>query len=358
MRLKPYASGIVSFIPGVNRFCCTETGGTDSARYCYSVWLRHLVMAARNALDTDPQVVAELGPGDSIGIGLAALMSGARKYYAFDVVKYVILKRNLSIFDEIVNLFKNRTNIPGEREFPEAKPFLDNYEFPGHILTDNRLSAALEANRIAKVRQSILNPPDDESPIGYWAPWYEMSIIKRESIDLIYSQAVLEHVDDLHNAYRAMRCWLRPGGYVSHQIDFTSHATADTWNGHWTYSECAWKLIRGRRPYLLNRQPHSIHIRILREEGFEIVCDKTMKSKSGIPRKRLARGFQNLSDDDLTTSAAFIQAIRRTDQNPRTATPASVASMQTGRLCVARGNGMLDSGESLWRRIRRYGDGS
>src|SRR5689334_3926898 len=53
------------------------TGGSSSARYCYSVWLRHLSMAARLGLNTDPKDVAELGPGHSIGVGLAALLSGA-----------------------------------------------------------------------------------------------------------------------------------------------------------------------------------------------------------------------------------------------------------------------------------------
>ena len=74
------AKGILTFVPGLlafsNRFRRVENG-TVSARYCYSVWLRHLVMAHDRGLPTNPQVLVEFGPGSSIGTGLAALIAGA-----------------------------------------------------------------------------------------------------------------------------------------------------------------------------------------------------------------------------------------------------------------------------------------
>ena len=77
--------GLATFIPGLSWVMAKlrKTGGTDSARYCYSVWLRHLAMAHTNGLPTSPKIVAELGPGDSIGMGLAALIAGTEKYFAF-----------------------------------------------------------------------------------------------------------------------------------------------------------------------------------------------------------------------------------------------------------------------------------
>jgi hypothetical protein len=61
---------------------------TLSARYCYSVFLRHLIMLDRVGAPTDPRVVAEIGPGASIGAGLAALLAGAETYYGFDIKAY------------------------------------------------------------------------------------------------------------------------------------------------------------------------------------------------------------------------------------------------------------------------------
>jgi hypothetical protein len=311
MKLKPLIYGIATFVPGVNRYRAKGTGGTDSARYCYSVWLRHLVMAKNNGLNPFPKTVAELGPGDSLGIGLAALISGCDKYYAFDVVEHSNTERNIKIFDELVALFRNRAAIPGENEFPKVKPYLDKYDFPADILDEkNRLQNALEKPRIEKIRAAISHPQLNDSILQYKVPWYDAIILEKESVDMIYSQAVLEHIDDLRNAYKSMGIWLKSTGYISHQIDFKCHGTADEWNGHWVCSDFTWKLIRGKRPYLLNRHPHSTHLAILKEEGFKILCDKKITSKSIFTLNDLSLRFKSISKGDLTTSGAFIQAIK------------------------------------------------
>ncbi len=310
MKLKQIIYGIATFIPGVYSLLKKGTGGTNSARYCYSVWMRHLVSAKNNGLNPYPKIVAELGPGDSIGIGLVALISGAEKYYAFDVVEFANLERNLKIFDELVALFQNKTPIPGEDEFPNVKPYLKSYAFPNDILDGNRLKKVLEKSRLLKIRESIIDLKQKDNMIRYMVPWYDSSVLKNGSVDMIYSQAVLEHVDDLPNTYKAMRLWLKPNGYISHQIDFKCHGTADEWNGHWAYSDFMWRLIKGGRAYLLNRQPHSTHIAILKKEGYKVVCDKKFELKSSLSKAMLSSRFNSISDDDLTTSGAFIQAVK------------------------------------------------
>ncbi|MDA8136953.1 MAG: methyltransferase domain-containing protein [Desulfobacteraceae bacterium] len=310
MKLKHFILGIITFLPGLNKFKAKGTGGTDSARYCYSVWLRHMVMAKKNGLNPYPGIVAELGPGDSLGIGMAALISGCERYFAFDVVEHSNTEKNLQIFDELVSLFQNRTAIPGEEEFPEVKPYLDDYNFPADIYDEGRLSHALEESRLKKIRAAVGLPPGAESLLSCKTSWYDDHALEKESLDMIYSQAVLEHIDDLRNAYRAMRLWLKPEGYISHQIDFKSHGTADEWNGHWMYSDLMWKLMRGKRPYLINREPHSAHLAILKEQGFKLLCDKKTQSKSNYTLDDLSQRFKSITDEDLITSGAFIQAIK------------------------------------------------
>lgn len=310
MKLKSKAvlSGLATYIPGYDYM--RPTGGTGSARYCYSIWLRHLILGHANGLHASmPSVVAELGPGDSIGIGLAALLSGVQKYYALDLVRYTDLKNNLAIFDELVCLFKNRESVPGDQEFPLANPKLNCYEFPFQLLNEEALSAALDPKRVEAIRASIEHSDAEKSMITYKAPWADPKIIQDNSIDMIYSQAVLEHIDDLSGVYKAMHHWLKPTGVMSHQIDFKCHGKADTWNGHWTYSDIAWKVVVGQRPYLLNREPHSTHVRLLQENGFNIVCDAVVRSASVLRRGQLARRFRELSDEDLATSGAFILAV-------------------------------------------------
>ncbi len=308
--LRYLVTGLATFIPGLAKFSSRGTGGTDSARYCYSVWLRHLVSVDDKGLNTDPAVVAELGPGDTLGIGLSALLSGAEKYYAFDMVEHANAERNLGIFDELVSLFRNREDIPGKDEFPLVNPCLESYVFPGNILRKDRLDQALNEERIEKIRRAILDPSGDNSMIQYRVPWFDSSVVERESVDFIYSQTVLECVDNLRYAYEAMWTWLKPRGFMSHQIDFKSIGTADEWNGHWTYSDFLWKLMRGKRPYLINREPYSTHIKLINEASFQVVNEKIVTMRSEIPRRKLAPRFRDLSDDDLTTSGAFILAVK------------------------------------------------
>ena len=308
INIKQLLYGISTYFPGLSRFHAKGTGGI-TARYCYAVWLRHLVMAKKNGLLVIiPKIVGELGPGDSVGIGLAALLSGAEMYYGMDVIKHVSLRKNLSILDELIDLFKKRENIPDEREFKNLNPHLDSYKFPSAILTDEHLSFCLDDDRVKQIRNSLEDSDNKLSMIRYIAPWNSTELIKSESVDMIYSQAVLEHVDDLFGAYQAMRLWLKPGGYISHQIDFKSHGLTDQWNGHWTFSDLTWKLMRGRRAYLLNRQPHSTHIRFLKELGFVIRCDEKTELPSKIHRQQLASAFKNMAQEDIVISGAFVQA--------------------------------------------------
>ena len=267
-------------------------------------------MAAASSLPTQPRVVAELGPGDSLGTGLTALLTGVEKFFAFDVVEYANLERNLEVFEELVRLLARREDVPDADEFPKVWPRLNSYAFPRHVLTEERLKRALKASRIARIRQSIRDPHSADSMVTYTIPWHDANVVQRGSVDMVYSQCAIQYVPDLSFAYRTFYEWLKPGAFMSHQMDLSSLGTAQPWNGHWRYSDVTWRLIRGKRPYFLNREPHSVHLRLLRESGFEIVCDIPRKAPSALTKRDLAPRFQNMGVDDLTTSGAFVQSVK------------------------------------------------
>lgn len=308
--------GLAAYIPSVYRLY-SRTGGTNSARYCYSVWLRHLIMAHRSGLVAKPpDTVGELGPGDSLGIGLAALISGANTYHAFDVVRFANTQRNLEIFDELIELFQRCTDIPTKDEFPRIAPDIDSPLFPSYILNQEHLEKSMEPNRLQSIRLALENISTNNGRstcIRYVIPWTEPDILAAEdsSVDMMYSQAVMEHIDDLEFTYKALYRWLKPDGFMSHQMDFTCHGVDSRWNGHWSYSNFAWKLVRGNRPWFLNRQPYSTHTTLLRRLGFTIVNEMVIRDTSGITRGQLATEFNSFSDDDLLTRAAFVQAVKR-----------------------------------------------
>jgi len=312
IRIRPFLAGLASWFPGLAARSWFRTGGSISARYCYSVWLRHLVNLRDHGIPYRFDAVAELGPGDSLGTGLAALLSGARRLDALEVVPHDTNQRNLEILDELVDLFSARAEIPGEAEFPRVKPRLSSYAFPSDLFSDAHLDETLAPARVEAIRRAILGEgrPGDPVKFRYRVPWNNADLVEPESVDLILSQAVLEHVDDLPGAYGAMFQWLKPGGVMSHEVDFASHGITTTWNGHWALPDPVWWLIRGRRPFLINRRPLSYHIARTDEAGFRLAVRTTHLGGEGTPRIFLAPGFRSMSDEDLAIRGATLVSVR------------------------------------------------
>lgn len=124
------------------------------------------------------------------------------------------------------------------------------------------------------------------------------------------SQAVLEHVDDLDATYAALARWLKPGAFMSHAIDFRCHGLTRDWYGHWTVPDPFWTVVRGRRPYLINRAGASEHVRKMEGAGFEIVSLQRAPDAAA-PRASLARRFRDMPEDDLGTAGCFVIARKR-----------------------------------------------
>lgn len=305
--------GTATYVPGLQNLTGRKTGGTGSARYCYSVWLRHLSMLRGSALPTMFETTVELGPGDSLGIGLAAILSGTERCLAVDAVRYADNALNLQIFEELIALFRTRAPIPDDVEFPLVQPSLPSYQFPSDVLTSARLDAALNPKRLELIRACVRNPPTTvraEAPLCYLAPW-KPDQIRDATVDLVLSQSVLEYPRDLAGTYAEMCRWLKGGGVMSHEIDFKSMGITTEWNGHWACSDAVWRLAAGRRRNSINREPHSTHIALIEKMGCRIVCDERFVRPSGITRAQLAPGLRHLTDEDLVTSSALIQAVKR-----------------------------------------------
>ena len=311
MKIRPVIKGLLTFIPGMQRILQRKgtTGGTNSAYYCYGVWLKHLTLLWENGMRSIPNTIAELGPGDSLGTGLAAMLCGVNNYYALDVVSFANIEANLRIFDELVALFESRAKSP-IKGWPKIAQYLDDNLFPSHILNDELLKASLSEKRISAIRNALKNPEHQNEgvTIKYMVPWSDDSIIEKETVDVILSQVVLEYVEDLENTYRALHLWLKPKGMMTHQIPFSSEGITEIWNGHRAYSEFLWKIIKGKRTCTLNRQPPSVHVDLIMKNGFKITRLLKKYRTDGILRSDLSNYWKNITDDDLTCEGAFIQA--------------------------------------------------
>ena len=307
------AKGLLSWVPGIQSTFYDQRAahGTGSAEYCYGVWLKHLAVLAASGMKDFPESVLELGPGESIGTGVAALLSGAERYVAIDAVPHMKPETNVQLFRVLVSLLQSRA--PRSRGgFPALDPYLDERGFPSSALPEAHLASALDPRRLARIEHAVRNigRSDPEAMIRY-CTWSAPHPVPNATVDLVFSHVVLQHVDDLESVFANCGRFVRPGGWMSHQVDCTSLGTAPEWNGHFKYGDLAWKVIRGRRPYFINREPASAIVRMIESAGFDVVEVMRGKRPGGLTRDQLARRWHSLSDVDLATDTAFIVARRR-----------------------------------------------
>jgi SAM-dependent methyltransferase len=287
--------------------------GLSTAPYCYAVWMRHLIQLYDFGPCPFPRTVVEIGPGSSLGVGLAALLSGVEQYYALDAVPHADLSRNGVILDDLLQMFLNQTPVPDPKSFPDLGPPLPSHAFPAHILSHVNAEESLAEGRLQQIRRDLQHLPEQD---GNQRIFYLTGNRKDlpppicGSVDWILSQFVMEHVDDLSGAYAKFYEILKPGGLMTHHIDFRAHWTAYEWNGYWTYEDWTWRLIRGKRPYFINRAPLSEHLSCLSRAGFDVLGVKGTEGPCDFPRDRLALRFRHLTDADLKTMTAMIAARR------------------------------------------------
>lgn len=313
LRLSP---GLSSTVISAYRKIIPErehTGGTTHPLYCYAVWMRHLSMLLDAAPHFRYRTVVELGPGDTIGAGLAALFCGAERYYGLDSHPYLRLTDSLDTFDHLVSFYRQRYPIPSGGEFCDVQPDLPVYDFPRHHFWVQNLEANLETERLTKFRTALSNTarpaiPSDDALIRYLAPW-RAEDLPPASVDFLFSQAVLEHVENMQMSYEAMARWVRPGGYISHTIDFRSHGTSLDWNGHWAYSKSDWKRANSHKAFRrINRLPRSAHLRHIENAGFEIVHSRTMRRSDGIKARHVSPDYEMMPDEDLHSWGIYVLA--------------------------------------------------
>jgi len=302
------AKGLLTELPGMqSTFATVEAGGsTQSPSYCYGVWIKHLSLLWKHGMHTVPRTVLEFGPGNSLGTGFSALLSGAEQYIGIDAVRHADPRLQLTILHELTKLFLERAPRPS-KGWPDFDDCLDARLFP-QALPHERLAHALAPERLRALERAVeeMNGPA-RGPVRY-ATWNDPAPVGDGEVDLIFSHAVLCLVQDLEPLYRHAARWLAPGGWMSHQVDFASMNTTPEWNGHLRYSDRLWRRMAGRRPYFVSQDRYSRHVELLRDYGFKVVTVIRGMRYDGVPRRLLAPQWQAISDDDLHCWGAFIIA--------------------------------------------------
>jgi hypothetical protein len=282
-----------------------KRGGTADPEYCYGVFLRHYTLARRFLGEPNvPSIVAELGPGSSLGVGLAALLAGADRYVALDVVSHAAPEHDLLVFDSLVDLFEKRSPIPTSGRHAVVFPPPAGSELPGEIA--RALESTLDKKRLDRIREAIVQRRGRIIDVA--APWTEATVGLFGQVDWIFSHSVLEHVDDLEMTYETFGRWLRPQGIMTHLVDFYSHGLSTEWNGHWALGDLTWSILRGRRSYLINRASRSQHIELLVGNGFTLLQEISERRSDGLLPEAFSDRFRMMPEEDARTRMSFFIA--------------------------------------------------
>jgi len=268
--LKVFAKIILSRVPvGYNfwqRLGLFRHGYMDQASYVLNVFNEHVPRAGLDG-KLQGKTILELGPGDSIATAIVAACYGARAIL-IDAGPFA------------------KTDISGYRKFAE---FL---KLKGLYPPDISLAETLDEVLAACDAQYLTQGLESFSSIG------------TGTVDLIFSQAVLEHVHK-HEFFDTMQeCFrvLIPGGVASHRVDLKDHLGGSLNNLR--FSERIWESeFFVRSGFYTNRIRFSEMITLFETAGFIVeIGDIRRWECLPVKRQSLSNSFVYVSDEDLMIS--------------------------------------------------------
>ena len=238
-------------------------GKMDQSAYVISVFNAHCERVGLKS-HLKNRVILELGPGDSIATAIVAACYGAKtilvdsgEYISKDIDFYISLAEDL-------------------RKLGHEPPDLSAIKNIGDILD------LCEASYYSEGLISLKEIPQD-------------------SVDLIFSQAVLEHVREHEFLETMLECKrvLKITGRASHRVDLKDHLGGGLNNLR--FSKRVWESdFFVNSGFYTNRIRFSKMINLMSEAGFEILSSHVNRWDTiPIERSKLAADFVQESDDNL-----------------------------------------------------------
>lgn len=206
---------------------------------------QNLLNRGKDKINLEGKTVLEVGPGNSLGIGLILLALGAKKVYFIDKFKHIFWDKEAiafhrKLFSEIVN-----------SEYPYR-------EVVSEAVSVGAQGIELNSNLIEYRLGDAAKLP-----------------VENKSIDFVFSNAVLEHVHKPEAAVKETARITKAGGLNYHEIDLRDHFFQSTPLRLLRYSDVLWNLMTWYRPGYTNRLRFSEWIEIF-DRYFQIeIVDHT-----------------------------------------------------------------------------------
>lgn len=287
--LDHFTSSLRNLIPEHNR-----TKGNSEPAYPVHILNRnlHILESHLDLSSLHNLSVAEIGPGDSLTIGILMLLIGFNSYSAFDAFPYATIDTSFEYASASLKYLKSHT----KSSFTYLQKNLKSY--------DSSVSKYLLPLKHLSNEPSILQ--ETYPKLHYTAP-YSFSQLSKSSFHIIFSQACLEHISDLDSFFAAAYNSLMPGGVFLTQIDFKSHARSLLWNGHYRYSEKQLSYINSKNTFRwINGHPPSHYLNLAQQVGFSVLYQYIHTEQSSFTIDNVNSRYHSFDNTDLTTSSMTV----------------------------------------------------
>jgi SAM-dependent methyltransferase len=238
-------------------------GAMDRPAYALGVVRAHLARVGWS--DCRGRTVLELGPGDSLATALIARALGATRVYLVDAGRFATA--DLAPYRELQRLLEEEGLDPPD---VASSGSLDEML--------RRCEAEYFVNGLDGLRR-----------------------VAAGSVDLLFSQAVLEHVRlcEFDETQREIRRVLAPGGVASHQVDLKDHVGGAL--NSLRFSHARWEgPLLSQSGFYTNRLRFSEILASMDRAGLVAeVTDAQRWRALPTPKDRMALHFRRMSNDEL-----------------------------------------------------------
>ena len=248
--------------------------GPNTPEYAYGVVRSHLENIGWS--DLRGKTVLELGPGDNLFTALVARGLGAERVYLVDA---------------------------GPCASMDAAKYVAGYDYlerQGLDLPPRTACTSREGLLTACAAEYLTNGVED------------LRMISSNSVDLIWSQAVLEHVElsEIEELLAEIHRLLAGNGVTSHEVDLRDHL-ANALN-NLRFSERTWEGdLLSSSGFYTNRIRYSQMLALFCKVGLSPdVLKTTTWDAMPTPRRSLHSSFRRLPEDDLLVSTFKVVARR------------------------------------------------